>query len=337
MKLNNFFNKSNKQNKSKSKVISFVNETQNNAWRAEVQRLQDELDRLKTVDEERSLFNQRMQAAEIQLHETLEREIVGQAHKTLLEEEVKQGGVLKTRNYELENELRDIKGQLGIKESYLEQAAHNNLELNNRVGVLTEQVEESSQIERGLIRGLEETIQGSAANKHELQETQSRFSASEVKLSEVTENYVNLKTDYSKLNTVAEYWRRVSETVQAENDDLEQTSAILQQLQKDVKVERTQQKGITKIQKGAVEKLQGQLTVVTEALEHLTFKNRYLLSLVSSLRKEAAKPRYLSMSSIAQKEGFKMPFGKDNIRKQFLGTSSPTLLKFKVKEDGNDN
>jgi chromosome segregation ATPase len=337
MKLNNFFNKSNKQQKPNAKVISFVNETQDNAWRAEVQKLQAEIDRLKTVDEERSAFSQRMQSAEIRLTETLERELAGEAHKVLLEEEVKQGEVLKTTNQALENELRDIKGQLGIKESHLEQAAHNNLELNGRVSRLTEQVEESSQRESGLKQGLEEAIQRAAASKHDLQETEYKFSEKEVKLHKVTEIYDNLKNDYDKLNIVAEYWRKVSETIQAENNELAQTDAFLQQLQKDVKVERTQQKGVSKIQKEEINNLQGQLTAMTDALEYFTGKNQYLLGLVSSLRKEVAKPRYLSMSSIAQKEGFKMPLGNENIRKHFLGTSAPTLLKFKVKEDGNDN
>ena len=337
MKLNSFFNKSNKQSKSHSKVISFVNETQDNAWRAEVQKLQAEVDRLKTVDEERSLFSQRMYSAETQLHETLEREVVLQANKELLEGEVKDGDALRAKHQELANALKDMIGQLGIKESYLEQAAHNNLELNKRVGVLTEQVDESLQRESDLKQGLEKAIQRAAASKHDRQETEHKFLENEVKLSKVTEHYDTLKNDYDKLNTVAEYWRRVSDTTQAENNDLAQTSELLQQLQKDVKVERTQQKGITKVQKGTIENLQGKITVITDALEQITFKNRYLLNLVSSLRKEAAKPRYLSMSSIAQKEGFKMPLGNENVRKQFLGTSAPTLLKFKVKEEGNDN
>jgi len=337
MKLNNFFNKSNKQKKAAPKVISFVNETQDNAWRAEVQKLQAEVDRLKMVDEERSVFSQRMQSAETQLHETLEREVILQSHKELLEDEVKDGDALRAKNQDLANALKDMRGQLGIKESHLEQAAHNNLELNRRVDSLTEQVETSSKVESDLKRGLEESIQLSAASKHDRQETEHKFLDNEVKLNKVIENYDNLKNDYDKLNTVAEYWRKVSETTQAENNDLSQTSAILQQLQKDVKVERTQQTGITKIQKGSIENLREKLTSMTEVLEQLTFKNRYLLRLVSSLRKEAAKPRYLSMRSISQKEGFKMPLGNENIRKQFLGTSAPTLLKFKVKEDGNDN
>ena len=114
MKLNSFFNKSNKQSKSHSKVISFVNETQDNAWRAEVQKLQAEVDRLKTVDEERSLFSQRMYSAETQLHETLEREVVLQANKELLEGEVKDGDALRAKHQELANALKFMFGFLTI-------------------------------------------------------------------------------------------------------------------------------------------------------------------------------------------------------------------------------
>ena len=337
MKLNSFFNKSNKQSRNTPRTISFVNETQENAWKDKVEKLQAEIDRLHTVDVERAEYSQRMQAAEIQLHEIKEREVALKAKQALLEEEVKQSDALRETNQELSNDIRDLIGELGLKNSSLEQAANNNLDLNKHVDKLEEQIVESSQRESELKIGLEESIQRSAANKHELQETKSKFSEIEVKLLKIVGNYDNLKTDYDKLTMVAEYWRKVSETLQAENDDLDKTSEILTQLQKDVKVERTQQKGVSKIQKNEITKLEGKLTAMTEALEHLTYKNRYLLTLVSSLRKEAAKPRYLSMGSIAQKEGFKMPFGSENIRKQFLGTSAPTLLKFKVKEDRNDN
>ena len=200
MKLNSFFNKSNNQRKSTSKVISFVNETREDAWKAEVHRLQTALDRLKTVDEERSEFSQRMRSAEIQLHEIKERDIALQAKVNLLEDEVKQGDALRQTNQALYNKIKDLNGQIGIKESNLEQAAHNNLDLNKHVEQLTGQVLESSQREKELRQGLEESIQRSAANKHELQEIRSKFSYIEVKLNEVTVKYDNLKNDYDKLN-----------------------------------------------------------------------------------------------------------------------------------------
>jgi len=337
MKLNNFFEKSKQVNTNQKKIISVVNEKKENALKQEIGNLQAEIARLGQVEIERSAFNQRMQSAEILLQETLEREISVKAKNGLLEDEVKEGDALRELNQTLTNDLRDMTGQLGLKDSNLTQAAQNNLELNKRITELEEKDTESKKMETDLRTGLQESVQRSAANKHEFQEIKTSFSELGVKLDVVTEGYDNLKIDYEKLSTVAEYWKKVAETMQAENDDLEQTSSMLKQLRQDVKVERTQQKGTNKVRLNEVTTLQGKLNVVTETLEQLTYKNRYLLNVVSSLRKEAAKPRYLSMGSIAQKEGFKLPFGNDNVRKQFLGTSAPTLLKFKAKEGENDN
>jgi chromosome segregation ATPase len=337
MKLDNFFSKSNKPKVNKARVISFVNEIQEKAWGDKVEGLEVELARLKNVDEERSLFNQRMQAAEIQLIETREREIVLLGNKELLENEVKQGDSLREGNQNLRNELRDLQGQLGLKETSLEQAAKNSSELNKHITDLEQKALENLQSEANLKKGLEDSIQNSAANKHEFQEMKTKFSDFEVELEVMTKDYSGLKIDHTKLSVMAEYWKRVSETLQVENDDLEQTSTLLKDLRKDVKVERTQQKGITQVRQNEAIILQGRLEAMTNTLEQLTYKNRHFLKVISSLRKEVAKPRYLSMGSIAQKEGFKMPFGNENIRKQFLGTSAPTLLKFRAKENEHDN
>ena len=71
-------------------------------------------------------------------------------------------------------------------------------------------------------------------------------------------------------------------------------------------------------------------------IEGLVKENTYLRGVNREFRKQLAKPRYMSMGSIAQKEGFKMPQGKENIRTKYLGNASPTLLKFKAKgEDSN--
>ena len=75
MKLNNFFDKSRSSNRKQTKVISVTNEKKENEFKNEIDRLQAEVTRLEQVEVERSLFNQRMQSAEVLLEETLEREI----------------------------------------------------------------------------------------------------------------------------------------------------------------------------------------------------------------------------------------------------------------------
>ena len=80
-------------------------------------------------------------------------------------------------------------------------------------------------------------------------------------------------------------------------------------------------------------------TTVSEmdvVIEGLVKENNYLRGVNRDFRKQLAQPRYMSMGSIAQKEGFKMPQGKENIRTQYLGNSSPTLLKFKANEEDSN-
>ena len=137
MKLNNFFDKSRSSNRKQTKVISVTNEKKENEFKNEIDRLQAEVTRLEQVEVERSLFNQRMQSAEVLLEETLEREISLKTKNELLEDEVAKGDILREEKQFLENELRDAKGQIGIQEGILEQAQYNNVELNKDVEKLT--------------------------------------------------------------------------------------------------------------------------------------------------------------------------------------------------------
>tara|TARA_R110002020_G_scaffold51677_5_gene146156 strand:+ start:3265 stop:4278 length:1014 start_codon:yes stop_codon:yes gene_type:complete len=337
MKLNNFFDKTKLVHTNQKKVISFVNEEKENALQQEIATLQTEITRLEQVELERNAFNQRMQSAETQLQELLEREVSLQAQKALLEDEIGQIEPLKEQKQFLEDTLRDTKGQVGIQESSLEQAAKNNMELNNTIEKLTGQLQDVSK-EEGLLRqSLEESIQRSAANKHVVQEMRSDLTDLTTNFDEISKDYMELRTYTEQVSKTAEYWRNVSETMQKENDELAETSGMVRQLIDSVKEERVQQKGLHKVKQNELDASKTKLQHMTEAVDYLTQKNKYLVGLTSVLRKEVAKPRYASISSIANREGFKMPLGTDNIRKQFLGTSAPTLLKFKKKEEGNDN
>ena len=74
-------------------------------------------------------------------------------------------------------------------------------------------------------------------------------------------------------------------------------------------------------------------------ITNLEEDNRYLLDKKNYLEAVVAKPKYMSQSLIERQEGFKMPLasGALNIRKNYLGTGKPTLLKFKKKELSDDD
>ena len=68
-------------------------------------------------------------------------------------------------------------------------------------------------------------------------------------------------------------------------------------------------------------------------IEDLMKEMTYLRTVNKEYRKELSKPRFMSMGAIARKEGFVMPQGKENLRTHYLGNASPTLLKFKAREE----
>lgn len=72
-------------------------------------------------------------------------------------------------------------------------------------------------------------------------------------------------------------------------------------------------------------------------MDDLMTELKYVRDVNKKYRKELAKPRYLSMGTIAKREGFKIPFEKENIRTHNLGNSAPTLLKFKAEGENHDN
>ena len=86
-------------------------------------------------------------------------------------------------------------------------------------------------------------------------------------------------------------------------------------------------------------RLEDTVASLIDTINHLEEDNRYLLDKKSYLEAIVAKPKYMSQSLIERQEGFKMPLasGALNIRKNYLGTGKPTLLKFKKKELADDN
>ena len=207
MKLNNFFDKSNNLNRKQTKIISVINEKKENEFKSEISRLQIEINRLEQVEIERSLFNQRMQSAETRLEETLEREVSLKAQNDLLEYEVEQGNVLREEKQFLQNELRDAKGQIGIQESILEQAQHNSVELNRNVEKLTYEYDLLKTEESSLKLQVEDQIQKAAANKHTLQELNTKFSEVTESIYSIQFKYSELLEEHEKVGMLAAYWK----------------------------------------------------------------------------------------------------------------------------------
>ena len=85
--------------------------------------------------------------------------------------------------------------------------------------------------------------------------------------------------------------------------------------------------------------LESSLESLLTTLQNVESGNRYLMDKQHHLEVALSKPKYISESSIARREGFRIPLASAalNMQKNYLGTGKPTLLKFRTKESTNDN
>ena len=335
MKLNDFFEKAPKPRLPSQKIITLANEKKENDLIVLTQTLQKEIDRLHTVDSERSEFNQRMQAAEIQLKETLEREIELKASIGRFKQELEEGAYLRDENNILQGNLKDLTGQLGIKEAILEQSTKNNLSLNTTAEGLTTQVKTLQETEAELTNCLEVSRQQVSASLNSLQEVvvqrdyvNKMFQATEVK-------YIEGQRKNSEATQQAMYWKRLANRLQEENDELENTRRMLKTWASSVEADNVEKKGAVHVTQGELKKLRGTVGTMTVNIDGLIQENKELSSFNSALKNELSRPKYMSMAAIERSEGFKLPAG--GYRKHFLGNSKPTLLKFKTGGSVNDN
>ena len=86
-------------------------------------------------------------------------------------------------------------------------------------------------------------------------------------------------------------------------------------------------------------KLESSVESLLTTLQNVENENKYLMDKQHHLEVALSKPKYISESNIARREGFRIPLASAalNMQKNYLGTGKPTLLKFRKKESTNDN
>ena len=255
MKLNDFLYKSPKIRSNTPRIITVSNEHKEKEMADKIIILQQEVDRLHKVDSERDTFNQRMQASEILLHETLEREIEFKAKISLLETEVFHGQSLSEEKRFLEDNLKEVNGKLGVQESILEQSQKNNLELNHSVEALTRKVDELQTEEARLNDRLKESVQNTSASINSLSELKTQFESTTKIISEIQVKYREGQQKNIDLTQQAHYWERVARTLQEEKDSLEHTRHMLQTWASEVEADNQETKGAVKVTQSELNRL----------------------------------------------------------------------------------
>jgi len=338
MKLNEFFNQTSKPSRRPTKVISIRgNEDVEAALQVTVQELKTEVQRLKVVEQDGVVVQNKLSAADRQLNTLDKREQAVQAQKVMLNDAIQQGDVLRDENTVLEVEIANVKGQFAGQASTLRIAQENNLDLNNTLGTQTTQVTVLQQEAKSLIADLSTSKNESVINRDRVQNLQQQKIDNDELFLELQENYKEEQRRNSETTQQAVYWQRVANSLQEKQDQLENTHKLLTTWASTLEADNTEKKGVAKVNKTELTKLRGAIGTMTMNIDGLIHENKTLSSFNTELKKELARPKYMSMGAIAIKEGFKMPLATINFRTKSLGTSAPTLLKFKEKEEGYAN
>ena len=100
-----------------------------------------------------------------------------------------------------------------------------------------------------------------------------------------------------------------------------------------------EQKMLVKNQSGSTDAEKRVRTELTKQMDDLLGDMDTIALENKRLRIELSAPRPTSVGAIAKQEGFKVPLASSaiNYRKNTLGNSKPTLLRFAHKELSNDN
>ena len=193
---------------------------------------------------------------------------------------------------------------------------------NNHLALQTKYAEQKQTDAAGVVQYLEKQFKEIEGTSAQLMED---YLAMQKDLSSNIEQRKSLRRQVSRLEDELK-------AVQALNSSLHESVQSLQGFYDTSQNQLHYAEKTTSTLDDTVKNLMGTLNAVEQ-------ENKYLVDKQQYLETELARPKYMSQSLIERQEGFKMPLASSalNVRKNYLGTGKPTLLKFKKKELVNDN
>jgi chromosome segregation ATPase len=134
----------------------------------------------------------------------------------------------------------------------------------------------------------------------------------------------------SKYTEASEMWEQLDTKALSLHGQVAMLTAHKEELEQKLLVRN--QSGSTDGEKRVRTELNKQMDDLMDDMTTITVENK-------RLRAEVSVPRPTSVGAIAKQEGFKIPLASSaiNYRKNTLGNSKPTLLRFVNKELSNDN
>ena len=133
-----------------------------------------------------------------------------------------------------------------------------------------------------------------------------------------------------KYREASDMWAKLDKDSLSLTAEVAMLTSHKQELEREVNIRN--QSGTTDGEKRVRNEVTKQMNDLMDDMNTIALENK-------KLRVELSAPRPTSVGAIAKQEGFKVPLASSalNYRKNTLGNSKPTLLRFAHKELSNDN
>ena len=311
MKLNNFFEKRTARNVTK-KIISFNNEKKENELQQKINVLETELNRLKDI-------------------ETRSDQLVNSNNVFMNEK----SGYLK----EIDNqhsEIEDLKlyiSNLEPKATAMEDAVKSSKEHQDALNQAKSELQQVKNSRLQQDKNIHMLSKERSEFQLELKNVEKKYEVEKMTHKKIHDSYQHLKKEYENVLGFSKENSKINIEAKNKIRDLERELNFLKPMIIGLR------KQLAKADSNEVE-LKEWLTSLKEEIQangtgdyDFTFRklNDLILDHYRRYKKELEKPRYMSMESIARKEGFRIPgiAAAKNYNKLHLGNAKPTLLKFK--------
>tara|TARA_R110002110_G_scaffold389070_1_gene601315 strand:- start:894 stop:1907 length:1014 start_codon:yes stop_codon:yes gene_type:complete len=335
MKLNDFVHKKPVSRQASTQFI-IENEVKEQKYQDQINALDLELGHYKNLESERDVAVQKLEVEKDKVRTLGQENSNFEQEITSLKTTVENQESSLERIPQVEEESRNAKGQLSEKQNELNKLVENSMEQSRRISALGSQVDslisENKQLTFDHVQFKADKISAEEERKQVLEKNE------EMKIFTDETSKINreVRKQNKEFRDEITYWEKEAKEISVQ---LEQALNVENNLRTWV-TKLEQEEATNKTIKSGLDKnintMEETVSEMGSVIDGLVKENNYLRGVNRDFRKQLARPKYLSMGSIAKKEGFKMPQGKENIRTKYLGNASPTLLKFKAKgEDSN--
>ena len=330
MKLNKFFEK-NRARKTVKKVISFTNEKRDKEFQIQIDDLTSQLSRYKDIEKN----NDRLNNAKHE-YEKDRKGLVGEIN------DLKQ----ENKTFELEIET------LTPKATAMEDTIKSSNQYQEQLKQLQHDIESYKRSRIQQDKNINLLSKERSEFQIDLKDVEKKYNQEKKTHLDVANLYQQLKKEYNNLLGFSQENSKISIEQKNKINDLtvkldfleadaagarvkmEQAEKIKDQLQTWIdSLEHKSNEEKAKIGYTDTKLSQAEQTIeeMASTIDDLMSEMQYVVSLNQKYKTELEKPRYMSMESIARKEGFKIPgiASAKNYTKLHLGNAKPTLLKFK--------